>query len=190
MKNLMIALKMFVALTVITGIIYPLVITGFAQIVFPYKANGSIVKLNDATIGSELIGQKFTSPRYFWGRPSAIDNNPLPSGGSNLSPDSKALYDLVSARLDTIRKYQTVTDIKSVPQDLLFASASGVDPDISPEAAKFQIDRISGERGFNESQKLELANLVDKSVEKPQFGILGEPRVNVLKLNLELDKIK
>jgi K+-transporting ATPase ATPase C chain len=114
----------------------------------------------------------------------------MPSGGSNLSADSKALKDIVQTRLDTIRKYQNVIDIKSVPPDLLFASASGVDPHISPEAARFQVDRIALTRHFSPEQKQELKQLVERSIEQPQLGFLGDRRINVLKINLELDKLK
>jgi potassium-transporting ATPase KdpC subunit len=186
MKNFWIALKIFIAMTIITGIIYPLVITGYAQIFFPNKANGSMIKADNKILGSELIGQQFTKPEFFWGRPSAIANNPMPSGGSNLNPVGNMLKEQFMARVDTIRKYHGNIDIEDIPKDLLFASASGVDPHISPEAAFFQIDRISQARKYNYEQKTKLLGLVKNLIESPDFLIFGEPRVNVLILNLRL----
>jgi potassium-transporting ATPase KdpC subunit len=188
MKNIIIALKIFIVLTLITGIIYPLVITGFAQIIFPIKANGSLLIKDNKIIGSELIGQRFTKPEFFWGRPSAIGNNPMPSGGSNLNPVGNTFKEQFLARVDTIRKYHGNIDINSIPKDLLFASASGVDAHISPEAAYFQFERIAKARNFNKEQKEQLMNLINISIEHQDFFILGEKRVNILKLNLRLDE--
>jgi K+-transporting ATPase ATPase C chain len=186
MKNLMTALKIFVVLTVITGLIYPLAITAFAQIICPSKANGSMIIKENKIIGSELIGQQFTKPEFFWGRPSAIGNNPMPSGGSNLSPVSKEFKVQFQARVDTIRKYHGNIEVNLIPKDLLFASASGVDPHISPEAAYFQVERIAKVRNFNLLKKLELIKFINSSIERPDMFILGQPRVNVLLLNLKL----
>jgi potassium-transporting ATPase KdpC subunit len=189
MKTLAISLKIFLFFTVITGIIYPLLITGIAQIVFPNKANGSIIMKDGNAIGSELIGQQFDSTIYFTSRPSAIGYNPLPSGGSNFgltnaklkkSVDSLEMHFVISNHLDAHT---------SVPSEMLFASASGLDPHISPEAAMLQVDRIAKARNFSEAQKQELIQCVKTATEEPQFLILGEERVNVLLLNIEIDKI-
>jgi K+-transporting ATPase ATPase C chain len=188
MKNLTISIKLFIVITIITGIIYPIAMTCFALISFPQKANGSMILKDNKILGSELIAQQFTKPEYFWGRPSAIAYNPMPSGGSNLSPVGKTFKGQFQARIDTIRKYQGNIDLKQIPKDLLFASASGVDPHISPEAAYFQVERIANSRHFNAEQKEKLIGLINKSIENPDFFILGEKSVNVLLLNLEVDK--
>ncbi len=188
MKNILIALKVFIALTLITGIMYPLAITGFAQIVFPKQANGSMIFKENQIVGSVLIGQQFSKPEYFWGRPSAIGNNPMPSGGSNINPVGSTFKEQFMARVDTIRKYHGNLAVNSIPKDLLFASGSGVDPHISPEAAYFQVDRIAKTRKYTEEQKKNLIKLVSASIENPDFFIFGEERVNVLKLNLAFDK--
>jgi potassium-transporting ATPase KdpC subunit len=185
MKTIIQALKLFLIMTIITGIAYPLLITILGQIFFPNKANGSLINKDGSIIGSELIGQKFTSDKYFWPRPSAIDYNPLPSGGSNLGPTSAALKDLVVSRKDAIERANPGSF--DVPIDLLFASGSGLDPDISPEAARFQIDRVAHARGLDNKAKIKLIDLVEKQIKQPDFGILGEPRINVLRLNIALD---
>jgi len=186
------AIKLFIILTIITGVLYPLSITLFANIFYPDKSKGSMITNKGKLIGSELIGQKFSSDKYFWARPSAVDYNPMPSGGSNYGPTSKALLDSVNARKDLIVKHNFVTtpSLQNIPKDLLFASASGVDPDISPEAAYFQIDRIAKARNYNESQKKGLNKLVDDNILNPQFGLFGIPRVNVILLNIKLDELK
>jgi K+-transporting ATPase ATPase C chain len=189
MKQIIIAFKLLVVMTVITGVIYPLVITGAAQVIFPSKSNGSFIKQKGKIIGSKLVGQQFSSPRYFWGRPSAINNKPMPTGGSNLSPVGQPLKEQVLARKDTISKYHGNLALNQIPKDLLFASASGVDPHISPEAAFFQIERIVKARNFDKPKSDKLRNLVNKYKEARQLGIFGEKRINVLLLNIELDKI-
>ena len=189
MKNTIIAVKLFIMLTIITGVIYPLAITGFAQLVYPSKANGSMIIQANKLIGSELIGQQFTRPEYFWGRPSAISNNPMPSGGSNLSPVGKAFKDIFQSRVDTIRKYHGYISIEKIPKDLLFASASGVDPQISPNAAYFQVDRIANYRHFTLEQKSKLKKIIKTSIENPDLFIFGEQRINVFKLNLKLTEL-
>ena len=186
-KYILPALRLFLIITVLTGVIYPLAITLIANGLYPDKAKGSLVIKDGKITGSELIGQKFTSEKYFWGRPSSIDNNPMPSGGSNLGPTSKALLDQVNARKDTLIKYHG--NKLPIPKDLLFASASGVDPDISPEAAVYQIERIAKARNFSEDQKTKLYKLVKQFSIHPQFEFLGMPRVNVFMLNLALDKL-
>jgi potassium-transporting ATPase KdpC subunit len=185
MKTIGQAFKLFLILTVITGIAYPLLITILGQAIFPNKANGSLIRAAGKTIGSTLLGQKFTKNEYFWSRSSAIDYNPLPSGGSNLGPTSLALKDSVLARKDLQEKANPGSG--KVPGDLLFASASGLDPDISPDAARFQINRVALARGLDNEGKKQLIELVEKHIEQPDFGIFGEPRVNVLLLNLAID---
>lgn len=189
MKYFSTAIKVFVVLSVLCGGIYPLLITLFAQTALPYQANGSIIKNNDTIIGSDLIGQNFRRPDYFWGRPSAINYNPYPSGAYNLGPLSLQLKDMINSRIDTLKKYQTIYNIQDIPNDLLFASGSGVDPDISPEAAIFQIPRIAKYRHYGSVQIKKLYALVNSTIEKPQFEILGMPKVNVLKLNLKLNSL-
>ncbi len=188
MKNIKTGLKMLVFMTLITGIVYPLMVTGFARVFFPSKADGSMIIRGNKTIGSELIGQQFASEKYFWGRPSAIGYNPVPSGGSNLSPVGKKFKAQFDARVDTIRKYHGNIAPSGMPRDLLFASGSGADPHISPEAAYFQAGRVAKARGFDEAQKRKLMEMIKKSVESPDLFILGEKRVNVLLLNLKLDE--
>jgi len=185
MKIVIQALKLFFLLTAITGIIYPLVITALGQIAFPNKANGSLVRKDGRIVGSSLLAQKFASEKYFWPRPSAVDYNPLPSGGSNQGMISALLDSTVKER----RKFLIEADPRSanVPPDLLFASGSGLDPHVSPEAALYQVDRIARARQLDNEQRKSLTNLVQNQIEQPMFGILGQPRVNVLELNLALD---
>lgn len=184
MKTVMTSIRVLLVLTVLTGIIYPLMITGVSQVVFPDRANGSMIDVGGRTIGSHLVGQAFASDRYFWPRPSAIGYNPMPSGGSNLGPTSTTLRDSVEKRAAKIG-----VPIKSIPADLLLASGSGLDPDISPEAALFQIDRVVKARKLTEAELPGIVSLVQSHIKYPQFGLLGEPRVNVLELNLALDSL-
>ncbi|MDR2919496.1 MAG: potassium-transporting ATPase subunit KdpC [Tannerella sp.] len=189
-KQLVISLKMLGLMTILLGVVYPLLITGVARLVFPSKANGSLIEVNGTLQGSELIAQKTDTAIYFNTRPSATGYNTLASGGSNLGLTSRNLYNLVQMRKnDVIEKNKLIGDT-DIPSDMLFASASGLDPHISPQAAKIQINRISEARGFTEGQKRQLGILVDKLTETPQFGIFGCKRVNVFILNLELDKLK
>jgi K+-transporting ATPase ATPase C chain len=188
-KQTIIALKFLLLMTLITGIIYPLFMTGIAQVFYPAGSNGSLILKNGKIIGSELIGQKFDSTIYFWSRPSAIGYNPMPSGASNYGPTSDTLRKLVNSRRIIFAKANSMTDVLAVPKEMLFASGSGIDPHISPETALLQVERISEARHFDISQKqLLLVSIKDLS-EKPQFLFLGEERINVLLLNLELDKI-
>jgi potassium-transporting ATPase KdpC subunit len=185
MKTFTQAIRLFLVLTLLTGIIYPLAVTVLGKALFPYQANGSLIEKNGRLIGSELLGQKFVSDKYFWPRPSAVDYNPLPSSGSNLGPTSQKQLDAVNVRklaLDSLNGNNM-----PIPSDLLFASGSGLDPEISPEAAKFQINRVSAARGLDNEQKNRLIELVEKQIKQPDLGVLGEPRINVLKLNLALD---
>jgi potassium-transporting ATPase KdpC subunit len=188
MKNLITAVLMTIVTTILLGLIYPLVVTGLAQFIFPEKANGQLIKRGDGTIiGSRLIGQPFVSPGYFHSRPSAAGvagYDGSASGGSNLGPTNKKLIDRVKAGVDRLR---TENPNQPVPIDLVTTSGSGLDPHISPAAAEFQIPRVARERGISED---ELRRLVAAHTEGRQFGFLGEPRVNVLLLNLALDKEK
>ena len=190
MKTFGIAIKIFLVFTILTGVIYPLVVTGIAQVVFPHQANGSLILKDNKIIGSELIGQQSDSTIYFTSRPSAIGNNPLPSGGSNYGLTSKKLKDQFTERKNKFIAFNQLDKGVEVPSEMLFASASGLDPHISPEAAQLQINRIAKVRHFGLIQKRELITLVDKMSEAPQLACLGESRVNVLLLNIALDKIK
>jgi potassium-transporting ATPase KdpC subunit len=189
MKTFMAALKIFLVFTLLTGIVYPLIITGIAQVIFPCKANGSMIIKNDKVIGSELIGQNFDSAIYFSSRPSAISYNPLPSGGSNYSLTNDKLKKMVMERRKTFATVNKL-DEQNIPSEMFFASASGLDPHISPEAALMQVDRVARARDFNNEQKEKLRQTVLNLVETPQFHFFGEYRINVLLLNLETDKLQ
>jgi len=180
------ALTLLVLMTAITGIAYPLLATGLAQLLFPAQANGSLIVKDGKPVGSALIGQPFTGPRYFWGRPSATTPQPdngSSSSGSNLGPTNPALTDAVKQRIAALRAADP-GNTAPVPVDLVTASASGLDPDISPAAAAYQVQRVARARGLSESQ---VQALVAKATTGRQFGVLGEPRVNVLELNMALD---
>jgi K+-transporting ATPase ATPase C chain len=191
------AIVVLVALTLITGLVYPLAMTGIAQVIFPYQANGSMIERDGKVVGSELIGQDFTSDKYFHGRPSATTApdpkdatktipapyNAVNSSGSNLGPSNKALIDRVK---DDIAKLQKENPGTPVPIDLVTTSASGLDPEISPEGALFQVPRIAKARNLPEDR---IRQLVEDNTEGRSFGLLGEPRVNVLQLNLALDRV-
>ncbi len=177
-----------VVFTLLTGVIYPFIITLLGQIVFPTEANGSLVIKNNRVIGSKLIGQNFSDSIYFHPRPSAINYNPLPSGASNLSLSSTLLKEQVNNRKIDFRKNNILNDSVVIPSEMLFASGSGVDPHISIEAAKLQIIRIIESRNLSTDKSKLLYNLVDSLSEYPQFGILGNQVVNVLSLNLKLDE--
>lgn len=189
MKTFITALKLIVLMTIILGILYPLAITGITQAIFSHRANGSLLVIDGNIIGSALIGQKFESEKYFWPRPSSIDYNPLPSGGSNLGPTSAELLRQVTSRRSMLLKAHTLSERTIIPLDLLFASGSGLDPHISPEAAKFQVNRVARARGFDRNTENRLYQLIDEYTEPRTLVILGEPRVNVLKLNLALDSL-
>src|SRR5215510_13438343 len=186
MKNLITAVLMTIVTTILLGLIYPLIVTGLAQVIFPDQANGQLIKSADGTlIGSRLLGQPFSSPGYFRGRPSAAGANGYDasaSSGSNLGPTNQKLIDRVKA---DIEKLQAENPGKPVPIDLVTTSASGLDPHISPAGAEFQVPRVARERGMSEA---ELRSIVAAHTERRQFGFLGEPRVNVLGLNLDLDR--
>ena len=187
-RNLLISMWMTLATTGLLGIMYPLVVTGLAQVMFPHQANGNLIRgAGDRIAGSSLIGQPFTSPGYFHTRPSAAGAagyDPMASGGSNLGPTNKALLDRVSASVQTL---QAENPVARIPVDLATASGSGLDPDISPAAAEFQVPRVARERGMTDA---EVRSLVKQHSEDRQLGFLGEPRVHVLELNLELNSIR
>lgn len=189
MKTLFISLKIFLFFTILTGIIYPLFVTGIVQIAFPAKANGSLIVKNNKIIGSELIGQKFDSIIYFSSRPSAISYNPLPSGGSNFGLTNAKLKHAVDSLKKQFIVYNLLDNNTIIPSEMLFASASGLDPHISPKAALLQIERIAKARGFNDDKKQRLIQCMKEITEAPQFLCLGEERINVLVLNLELNKL-
>lgn len=182
-KNLMIAVRFTLVTTVFWGLVYPLVITGLSQALFPNKANGQLIEKNGKLVGSRIIGQNFTGSGYFHSRPSAAGTgyDPTASGGSFLGPTNKALLERVKA---DVQKDEAENPSQPVPIDLVTASGSGLDPDISPAAAEFQIPRVARERGMSEA---EVRSLVEKHTLERQFGFLGEPRVRVLELNLDLD---
>jgi len=188
--QLIIALKFLLVMTVLTGIVYPLFMTGLAQLCFHYKANGSLVMKGGKIIGSELIGQKFDSTIYFWSRPSFIGYNPIPSGASNYGPTSDTLKKQVAARRILFATKNSITDITTIPKEMIFASGSGLDPHISPEAAMCQLERVATARTFNGAQKQKLMQLIKNKTEGPQFFLFGEPRINVFELNLALDNIR
>jgi K+-transporting ATPase ATPase C chain len=179
---------MVVVLTVILGIIYPAVMTGFAQVLFPHQANGSLVRdASGSVVGSTLLGQNFAKPEYFHPRPSAAGDNgydPMSSGGSNLGPTNQKLIDSVRDRADAYRQENGLAPDAQLPVDAVTASGSGLDPEISPANAQLQVARVARERGLSDAQ---LRALVDRYTEGRTLGFLGEPRVNVLKLNLALD---
>jgi K+-transporting ATPase ATPase C chain len=188
LKELKPALLMLALLTVLTGGIYPLLVTGIAQLVFPHQANGSLIEQNGKVVGSALIGQPFSNPKYFWGRPSAtgpVPYNASASSGSNLGPLNPTLEEAVKARIDAL-KASDPANTAPIPVDLVTASGSGLDPHISPAAAHWQAPRIARILGLSEA---EVSKLIDAHTEGRQLGLLGEPRVNVLALNMALDRL-
>jgi K+-transporting ATPase ATPase C chain len=185
LKNLKISILMTIVTTILLGLIYPTVVTGLAQLIFPAQANGELITVNGKIVGSRLIGQPFSSPGYFRSRPSAAGNgyDAGNSGGSNLGPTNKILVDRVTG---DVQKMQGENPNLPVPMDLVTTSGSGLDPHISPEAAAFQAPRVARERSMSES---DVNTLIAKHTEARQLGFLGEPRVNVLELNLDLDTV-
>ena len=180
---------LFAALTVVTGLVYPVVVTAVAHAAFPHEANGSLIEKDGKAVGSELLGQQFDAPSYFWGRLSATSPNPYnpqASGGSNLGPTNPALADEVKGRISALHDADP-TNTAPIPVDLVTSSGSGLDPEISPAAAAYQIDRVAKARKLSPN---DVDALVQRATSGRQFGILGEARVNVLKLNLALDELK
>ena len=187
LRQLRPAIVIFVVLTVLAGVVYPAIVTAIAQVAFPHQANGSIIEKNGKTIGSELIGQEFTEDKYFWGRPSAATPayNAASSSGTNLGPTNPDQIKAVTDRVEALRKAHPDQTNTPVPADLVTASGSGLDPHISPAAAEYQITRVLKARpGLTEQR---LRELIAANTEGRTFFLLGEPRVNVLKLNLALD---
>lgn len=183
------ALVLFAVLTLVTGVAYPLVVTGVAQTLFPAQASGSLILRDGKPVGSALIGQNFTGPGYFWGRPSAT--SPMPynaaaSGGSNQGPLNPALVDAVKSRIDALRAADP-GNTAPLPVDLVTASASGLDPHISPAAANYQVARVAQARGLSVEK---VHHLVEQQTDRPLLGLLGERRVNVLQLNLALETLR
>jgi potassium-transporting ATPase KdpC subunit len=183
-RNLLTAFLMTIATTILLGIIYPLVVTGLAQVLFPKKANGELIEINGKIVGSRLLAQSFTGARYFHPRPSAVNYDPTNSNGSQLGPTNHQLIDRVKGDVATLQAENPGTP---VPIDLVTTSASGLDPEITPAAAEFQLPRVAKARGLSEDS---LREAVRQHTQQRQFGFLGEPRVNVLELNLALDQIQ
>ncbi len=193
-KHLRPAIVLLALFTLITGVLYPLIVTGLAQVIFPRQANGSLIVRNGQTLGSELIGQQFDDPAYFWGRLSAtgpVPYNAAGSSGSNLGPTNPALEDAVSARIEALRAADPEntgrTLFAPIPVDLVTASGSGLDPHISVAAALYQLPRVAQARGMSEQA---VRALVDEYTQDRTLGLFGEPRVNVLLLNLALDEVQ
>ena len=186
MKLLIQSILLTIVFTVITGILYPLAITGISQVAFHNQANGSLLVRDGKVVGSELLAQQFTGDKYFWPRPSAGSYATVPSGASNLGPTSQALQSNVTANATAFRTGNKLAADAPVPADMVFTSASGLDPHISPEAARLQVGRVAAARSLGADQ---VKALVEKFVESPQWGIFGEARVNVLRLNLALDEL-
>jgi K+-transporting ATPase KdpC subunit len=183
-RQLRYAIGLVLLFTVLTGVIYPLTVTGLAQALFRHQANGSLISDNGRVVGSEFIGRPFSDPCYFWGRLSATEYDAAASSGSNYGPTNPALLEAIQARIDALKTVDPDNE-EPIPVDLVTSSASGLDPDISIAAAQYQIPRVARYRGLSED---EVSAVVDDFTEGRQFGILGEPRVNVLKLNLALDE--
>jgi K+-transporting ATPase ATPase C chain len=178
------ALVLLTMLSAITGLAYPALVTGIAQVAFPSQANGSLIRDGDRVVGSTQIGQAFSDPRFFWSRPSAIGYAASTSSGTNQGPSNPALHDAVKSRIEALRAAGAAEDAP-VPADLVTASGSGLDPHISPAAALYQVPRVARARGLSED---ELRRAVEAHIESRTLGLLGEPRVNVLLLNLDLER--
>lgn len=180
------SIRIFLVLSMITGLVYPLLVTEIAQNLMPEKAEGSLLTVDERIVGSELVGQEFIRPSYFHGRPSAVGYAANGSGASNLGPTSDRLMEQTAQRIQKIKRDNSLSEDATVPADSVLASGSGLDPHISLEAAMMQVPRIARARGINES---EVQEIVKSSIEPPQLGILGQERINVLKLNLALEEI-
>lgn len=183
------ALRILTVFTIVTGVMYPAAMTFLSLALFPYQANGSMIEKNGAVIGSELIGQQFVGDQYFHSRPSAIGYNPIPSSGTNWGPTDKRMADSVTTRREIFIRENDLPPGTIVPKEMLFASGSGVDPHISPAAALMQVERIIKARTFDAQKTAALKDLVVRCTEHAQFGLFGDPRVNVLKLNIALDAL-
>jgi potassium-transporting ATPase KdpC subunit len=187
MNHIKRSILVLLVFSILTGLVYPLIITGIAQLVFPHRANGSLIVINGKTVGSELIGQSFTKPEYFYGRPSAVNYDASNSGGTNWGPTNQKLISQVDSTAIKFRAENGLTADAPIPADIVTSSASGLDPHISLQSALLQVSRVAKARGLNESV---VRNLVNQYTEKPLFGILGQSIVNVLKLNIALDSLK
>jgi potassium-transporting ATPase KdpC subunit len=183
------SVKALLLFTVITGVIYPLAITAIGQIILPFKSNGSLISVDNKVIGSELIAQKFENDKYFQSRPSITDFTSLPSGGSNLAIASLNYKEKSDSMYNSFKEKNMLPKDSPVPSEMMSYSASGNDPHISKQAALLQVNRISKARNFDESKRNKILNIIDSFTEKPQFGILGQERINVLMINLEIDKL-
>jgi potassium-transporting ATPase KdpC subunit len=188
MREFVRALIVFIVLSLLTGLAYPLVVTGLSQLAFREKAQGSLVQGGGKTIGSSLIGQQFTSPKYFHSRPSALEKpyDAGNSGGSNSAPSNNKFLEGVAARIDKVRRENGVKPTASIPADMVLASGSGLDPDITLEAAMIQVKRVAQARGLPEET---VQGIVQRLVEEPLFGFIGQERINVFRLNLVLDSL-
>ena len=189
-KSILSGLKILLAFTLLTGAVYPLIITGIAQIAFPHQANGSVMTIGNKARGSELLGQEFKSDRYFWSRPSACSYATVPSGASNWGPTSDTLRKAIEMRRTAFIIANRLPVNTVVPVEMLTASGSGLDPHISPESALMQINRIVAARKFSAVQQQKLNQLVTSHIENAQLSVLGERRINVLNLNKDLDLLK
>jgi len=190
MKIIIQSIRLFLALVILTGVLYPVVITGIAHLCFPTQAEGSQVLVNGKVIGSALLAQKSVDPKYFWPRPSAGDYATVASGASNLGPGSDALKKAIADRANQLRTTYHLAADAPIPDDLLTTSGSGVDPHISPAAARLQIERVAAARGYDAGKKAQLSRLVESSIEGPQLGFFGEARLNVLLLNQAVDALR
>lgn len=188
MKQILPAARLLLILTVLTGIIYPALVTMIAAGVFPAQAGGSLIRSNGQVTGSVLLAQAAPKQGYFQPRPSATGYNPLPSGGSNLGPTGAALQTAVQARRAELQARYHFSPDTAIPVELLTTSGSGLDPHLSPAAVRLQVDQVASERGLSASQKEHLVTMVEQAIELPQWDVLGQPRINVLMLNLMLDE--
>lgn len=187
MNNFWSALRLFLLMTALTGLAYPFLVTGYAKLLFPKRSQGELLVVKDKAVGARNLAQKFTSEKYFWPRPSAGDYTTLPSGGSNLGPTSGVLKNAVEERRKNLSKTSSMT----IPVELLFASGSGLDPDITPMAAYFQVERVAKARGLTgEKGARLLIQLIDDQTKSPTWGFIGRPTINVLLLNIALDELK
>jgi len=188
-KNIIISIKYLIISTLLLGFVYTFAITGVGHVLFKNKVNGSLIENNSVIVGSELIGQKFADPKFFWGRPSASNFETIPSGASNYGAISKSLKKDVDDRVANLKQYYPEIKIEDIPPELLLSSGSGLDPHISPKAALFQVDRIMKARGLPQKEKETIIFLIDKHMEKKQINFIGQPRLNVLELNLDLERV-
>jgi potassium-transporting ATPase KdpC subunit len=189
-RQIITGLKLLALMIILTGFIYPVIVTGIVSLIFPKKAAGSLVENNGAVIGSKLIGQNFESQKYFWSRPSFNNYNPLPSGASNLGPLNPLLINTINQREKVFRGANKMKEDMSIPPEMVTASASGLDPHISLSAALLQVPRVVQARGMDNAKQSQIVNLIYDMTENRQFSLLGEPRINVFLLNLSIDNLK